>query len=405
MPDAQLPDPAKKMRVGFLHRFDARDKRSWSGILYSMAKALEPYVGEIVYLGPDNSFTTKFIIDNTARLNRVWTKLTGKALFTDHNRVLSKRLARVFERRIAQFPCDIIYAPVASVEIAYLKTDIPIVYLSDITWAQIVDYYPAFSSLSATGKAEAERTESAAIANASASIFPSQWAVDGACNHYGSPREFTFNVPMGANLEEPPSRAEALDRSLDGPLNLLLVGVDWERKGGEIAFECLTSLLDRGVDARLTICGCVPPPSFKHPKMTVIPFLDKRFPEQRLELSRLFHDAHFMLFPTRADALGVVTCEASAHGLPSLVTDTGGTGGALRDGVNGFLMPFEARGEAYADKILSLIAEPARYRELVVTSRDEYDRYLNWDSWGRSVAEVMEQVLHPALSPEMAGRT
>jgi hypothetical protein len=250
MSDTQSPGTKQRLRIGFVHRFDAKNIRSWSGIFYFMSRALEAHVGDVVYLGPDHSFGTKFIIDNTARVNRYWQRLTGKILATDKNRVLSNRLARFFESQIRRMPCDILFAPVASVEIAHLKTNLPIVYYSDITWEQIVDYYPEFTSVSDYGMAEGERIEASAITRANTAVYPSEWAADSACNDYGASRETTCKVSFGANLNDPPSRAQALNRSLNGPLKLLLVGVDWGRKGGAIAYECLISLLEAGVDAQ-----------------------------------------------------------------------------------------------------------------------------------------------------------
>jgi len=393
MPETPLQRSKQRPKIGFVHRFDARDIRSWSGIFFFMARALEDHVGEVVYLGPDKSAGTKFIVDNTARVNRFWQRLTGKFLATDKNRVLAKRLARFFEKRIEEMPCDILFAPVAAVEIAYLKTDLPIVYYSDITWNQIVDYYPEFSGVSAFGRAEGQLIESLAIARAKASAYPSEWAVESACDEYGSPRESTFKISFGANLNDPPSRASAICRSLSGPVNLLLVGVDWDRKGGAIALECLISLLEKGVDAHLTIMGCKPPVGVSHPRMHVIPFLSKHDPEQRKQIAQLFLQAHFMLLPTRADATPIVTCEASAFGLPTLATDTGGLQGSITYGVNGFLLPAEAHGDAYADKILSVIADPAGYDDLVVSTRNEFENNLNWDAWGRSMRNIFEMVL------------
>ncbi len=392
MPDA--PSTTPRLRIGFVHRFDARNIRSWSGTFYFMSKALEAHVGDVIYLGPDDSAGTKFIIDNVARVNRMWERITGKILATDHNRILSRRLGRFFERRLKQLQCDVLFAPVASVEIASLRTNVPIVYYTDITWAAIVDYYPEFSAVSKFGRAEGERIEAAAIRCAKASVYPSEWAVDSACNHYGAAPGTVFKISFGANLNDPPSRALALRHSLQSRVNLLLVGVDWERKGGKIAHECLLSLLDRGIDAHLTVVGCVPPAQFNHPSLRVIPFLNKNDPDQRKQIAQLFLESHFLLLPTRAEGLGIVTCEASAFGLPTIATDTGGVRGSLNDGVNGFLMPFDAAGDVYADKIAEVIAEPSRYAALVVSSRNEYESALNWDVWGKAMRSVMERVLN-----------
>lgn len=390
------------MRIGFVNQHDARNVRSWSGILHFMAKSLEEHVGEVVYLGPDDSLLTKLVRKISVRVNQICRLLSGKNLVMDQNRVLSYCVGRFFRRKIRRADCDILFAPSASIEIAHLRTDLPIVYFSDLTWAEIVDYYPEYSSLSPIARREGELIESAAIAKASAAIYPSDWAVSSARRHYHAPEAKTHKIQFGANLEEVPSRAAALDRTLGQVINLLWVGVDWHRKGGAIALDSLRSLLEMGENAELIICGTVPPDGVSHPRMRVIPFIDKTHIENRKELSRLFLDAHFMLFPTRAEATGIVTCEASAHGLPSLVTNTGGVGGAINDGVNGFLMPFDAGGMGYAQKIIEVIRDPERYHRLVQSTRDEYEQCLNWDVWGKSVRVVMEEVLQRA-APVYAG--
>jgi glycosyltransferase involved in cell wall biosynthesis len=399
MTESQLPRPTERLRIGFVHRFDARNIRSWSGIFFFMSRALEQHVGEVVYLGPDDSKGTRFIVDNIARANRVWQGIFGKSLATDHNRLLSHRLGRFFEKRLRESPCDILFAPVGSVEIANLRTSLPIVYFSDLTWNQIIEYYPDYSSISSFGRNEGERIESAAILGAKAAVYPSKWAADSACDHYGASRETTCSVSFGANLNDPPSRESALMHPLGSTIRLLLVGVDWERKGGAIAFECLSSLIERGMDAQLTILGCKPPAGVVHPRMHVIPFLSKHDPEQRKQIAKLFLDANFMLLPTRADATPIVISEASAFGLPTLASDTGGLRGSITEGENGFLLPYEARGNVYADKIAELSSSPVDYRKLVASSRATYENRLNWDAWGASMRSVFERVLGRKIDP------
>jgi glycosyltransferase involved in cell wall biosynthesis len=126
--------------------------------------------------------------------------------------------------------------------------------------------------------------------------------------------------------------------------------------------------------------------------MEIVPFLSKRDAVQRRKLSQLFLEANFFLFPTLAEAFGIVLCEASAHGLPSLVRDTGGVGGALTDGENGYLLPPEAKGKQYAEKILELVRDRGAYNALVKTSRRAYEERLNWDAWGRAMNPIFEQV-------------
>jgi glycosyltransferase involved in cell wall biosynthesis len=382
------------MKIGIVHRSDVADVRSLSGFPYFMAKALEKHVGEVVYLCPDDSLLTKAIENLGKALNRVSYAVVGRHLPSGHHHILSKRLARTLTPRLAQSGCDVLFAPVASAEIALLSTDIPIVYLSDLTWANIVDYYPGCTSLFEFAQVEGERIEAAAIAKASALIYPSTWAARTAIEHYKAEPGKVHCIPFGANFEEAdiPPRAAALRHSLERGIALLWVGVDWQRKGGAIAYDCLLELLNHGVDAELVVCGCVPPDRYRHPKLKIIPFLSKREPVQRRKLSQLFLDANFFLFPTLADATPIVLCEASAHGLPSLARNTGGVGGAVTDGENGYLLPPDATGKQYAEKIQTIVQERSIYDSLVRASRRTFEERLNWDAWGRAAKPIFDQV-------------
>jgi glycosyltransferase involved in cell wall biosynthesis len=92
----------------------------------------------------------------------------------------------------------------------------------------------------------------------------------------------------------------------------LLVGKDWHRKGGDIAFQTLISLLQKGVDAELVVVGCIPPAEIKHDKLIVIPYLNKNVPKERKQLDKLFMSSHFFILPTRADCSPIVTFEISS---------------------------------------------------------------------------------------------
>jgi glycosyltransferase involved in cell wall biosynthesis len=382
------------MKIGMLHRSNLAEVRSLSGVPYFMAKALQEHVGDVAYISLEDSFLTKAIEFTAKVLNRLSYATLRRHIATDHHRILSKQLGRAFGPRVQLSGCDVLFAPVASVEIAYLSTSIPIIYYSDLNWFDIVDYYPGCSSLFEFSRIEGEIIDAAALSKSSALIYPSEWAAKTAIEHYNVASHRVTLAPCGANFEpaDVPAREDALNHSLEGETVLLWIGVDWQRKGGSIAYDCLTALLDRKVDAKLVVCGCIPPERFSHPKIEVIPFLSKSNPEQRRRLSQLFLEATFFLFPTMAEAYGIVLCEASAHGLPSLVRDTGGVGGAIKDGENGFLMAPEAQGKQYAQKILEILQNPSAYEALVRSSRAVYEDKLNWDAWGRTVKPIFEQV-------------
>ncbi len=360
-----------------------------------MARSLQKYIGEVVHLGPDYTVPSRFISNSVRFAGRASLVLARRRWASDHSLFMSRRYSDVFSARLKNTDCDVIFAPNASTEIAHLETPIPIVYQTDLNWLNIVDYYPGFSSMSGFARRRGEIIEAAAIRRARAVIYPSQWAGNTAIHHYGADPSRVFCVPLGANIQEEnvPPRERALQHPLTGQISLLWIGVDWKRKGGPEALDCLRELLARGVDATLTVIGCIPPPRYNHPNMAVIPFLRKKNPEERKKLSELFLQANFFILPTHAEAFGVVFCEASAHGLPSIARNTGGVAGAVSHGKNGYLMPPEADGHAYASTILEIIQNPDDYQRLVASSRDTWEKHLNWDAWGRAMKPIFESVV------------
>src|SRR5262249_43667081 len=172
------------------------------------------------------------------------------------------------------------------------------------------------------------------------------WAAASAIHDYqADPRKVVF-IPFGANIEDVPPLAEALAPRAGPPCRLLFVGRQWKRKGGDMAFAILTTLLQRGVDAELTVVGSVPPGGATHPRLTVIPYLDKEVPEDRRRIRNLFLNSHFFVLPTQADCSPIAICEANAFGLPVLTTDVGGVPSLIKSGRNGFMFPLSAPAAA-----------------------------------------------------------
>jgi glycosyltransferase involved in cell wall biosynthesis len=169
----------------------------------------------------------------------------------------------------------------------------------------------------------------------------------------------------------------------------LFVGVEWERKGGDIAYETLLKLEEMGIETELIVCGCVPPNGMTHPRMRVIPFLDKNDAQQGCEIEKLYTMADFFLLPTRADCTPMVFSEANAFGLPVITTDTGGISSVICNGENGYLLPLAARGDDYADLIANIYQDQQRYLRLVQSSRGAFEERLNWDVWGRRVHDIL----------------
>ena len=376
------------MRIAFLTHDDPLDSHSWSGILIYMLRSLERHCGEVVPLGPAGK--SWFLAGKiAARLMR----LAGKNIDPSHTVFLAKRWAKIFARKLVQADFDVIFAPVGSTEIAFLETSLPIVSYADLTAGFFINYAASLREITPWSIAQMKTVEGSALHRADRLVYASQWAANLAMKEYGIREEKISVVPMGANLDQIPSLDEILairNERAEGSCRLLFIGVDWERKGGSTALDAMRELRARGIDASLTVVGCVPPANAVGQGMEVIPFLDKAIPEQRRRLDKLLLQSDFMLFPTRREAYGVVCCEANAFGLPLIASDGGGV--PVWNGENGILLRAEASGREYADTIQALMKDPARYMEMARSGREAFDTKLNWDSWGKSMAEIFKAV-------------
>ena len=354
------------LKIAFASTHDPRDVRACSGIPHFAYRALQRHVGEVTLLQPPALHRN--IVTRTARAAayalRSWRELSPRNF-------------------------DVALVHGAALIGSFAPRRIPLVYTSDVTWQVYEGYYPAVYRRPAELRLR-RALERRCLRRADLLVFSSQWAADSAVRHYGVPAERVEVIPYGANLPVAPPHHGPEGRAHAPVLELLFLGVNWERKGGAYALEAVRALNRWGVPAHLTVCGCVPPADEEVPGcVTVIPFLDKGVPADAARFHDLLRRAHFLLLPTRADATPIAFCEANAHGLPVITTRTGGIPSVVEDGVNGRLLPLSASGEDFA----RVIADEWRDREAWVRAshraRQRFEERLNWDAWGRSLSAAL----------------
>lgn len=381
----------KRLKIAFLTALDPKDRSccSWTATMYYMGQALEKHCGEVDYLGPikTNERRVGNLIHKVSRL------LFKKNFLYERSFFLARKHAQVAAERLVQVPFDVIVAPIGTTETAFLHTNIPIVLVKDATFALLHNYYDKFSNLWERSVREASLLEELGNRRASLLTFTSAWAANSAIQDHGADPCKVHVVPFGANFDSPPPIEVIEKRKQSDCCRLLFVGADWQRKGGDIAFETLLKLEEMGVQAELIVCGCTPLEKISHERMRVIPFLNKNNEKQRKELETLFETSDFLILPTRSDCVPTVLCEAAAYGLPVVTTNTGGIPDVVGDGENGFTLPLSARGAEYAEVIAQVYRDEQRYAELVRSSRAVFDNRLCWDAWGMAHKQLIFEML------------
>lgn len=388
-----MSEENKRLKIALVTAIDAQDKRSWSGIFYYTAQALQKYCGDVYYIGPKHAPERVSNKAFSKQLQGLLKKLLRRYFVYDYHISVAKKFAKAANQKLAEHAFDIIVSPTSITEVSFLETDIPIVLIEDGTFALLHNYYPQYTNLLTRTVRQLHTVTNRAIHKSGALIYSSRWAAQSAIDDYHADPQKVYAVPMGANFDNAPPKEIILKKKKSDRCRLLFVGVDWQRKGGEIAFEALLKLEEMGIQAELIVCGCVPPEAFSHERMKVIPFLNKNDEKQYKELEQLYISSDFLLLPTRNECYGIVFCEANAFGLPVITTSTGGVPEVVRDGENGFVLPLSARGAEYAEVIARIYRDDQRYAELVRSSRAAFDDRLNWDSWGITVKKILTEML------------
>ena len=383
-----MPTTDSRLRIGFATRRDARDARSWSGIPYRMAASLATQGAEILHIGPMEVSDLR----TSVRLQKVRRRLGLRPALPMQSRAASRSFARQISDAVQDVDPQVIFSPVGSAILSDFGGTLPTVYSSDATFRLMQGYYPKYTNITSRAAREADVVERRTIERSDLIVYPTEWVARSAIDHYGADTQKVHVVPYGANID-PPDRERALAERQAGPLRLLFVGVDWQRKGGDIAMHAAETLNRRGTEAALTVIGCRPPAQREDAWLTVIPFLDKNDPAARAELAEHYLNADVFILPTRQECYGIVFCEAAAYGLPVVATDTGGVSGVVRHGETGRLLPPEAEGPDYADAIESILSTPGGLTEYRRNARDEYESCLNWDAWAARVYLLMQELV------------
>lgn len=363
-------------KFAYLSTENPNNKRVWSGTHYSILKQLKT-IGTVDVLGP---YEPKFEIFIKRIINQIIFKLFNKRIAYRHSTLVAKKFGKYFTEKLKNKSFDFIIAPAASGEIAFLKTKIPIIYITDGTFNGCLNYHKNLSLLTNSSQQEGELIEQLAINKSKLIIASSEWCSKSIINHYNKESKHVVTLPYGANLENIPNSILSKKIDKNEIFKLLFVGVYWENKGGPIVISAFNKLISENYKIELTIVGCEPNEDL--PKgVTVIPFLDKNNKEGQLKMMDFFLSHHALILPTRFDCTPIVINEASAFAMPSLVSNTGGVNGHLINNVNGYLLDYNDDGSGYSKIISEWINNPISYSKISESTLNQYLNFNNWDKW------------------------
>ena len=378
------------MELVYATDVDATNIHNWSGLAWYYRKMLDQAGCDVTMIdSSDMPYPFPLKIKK-----HVINKL-GRQLYSPRFNInVSKHYAAHIHEKVA--PGSLILSP-NTVVLAYLKKNLKKVLYSDATFDSLLKLYPQYSRYTTQCLLEGQAIDQQAILNSDLLLYTSQWAADSAIQHYGADPAKIHLVPFGANLDNLPSYKEVKEtistRLQNEQINLLFLGIDWKRKGGEHALAVMNELNKLGFPATLHVVGVKDLRILEnHPHVVNHHFISKATREGQQRLGKLLAASHFLLLPTLADCTPVACSEANAFGVPCLTSDVGGLKSVIKNEVNGHTFTHDHFVKNTVSYIISIMESKAAYEELCYSSYNTYATELNWKSIGHKIVQILKNM-------------
>ncbi len=217
-----------------------------------------------------------------------------------------------------------------------------------------------------------------------------QWAKDSLVTDYGVSAQNVTVIPPGVDManwsfgKEKAERPQATDRSP----RLLIVGGDFERKGGRYLLEayrkglnqtCSLDIVTKEQWVQKEIEGLEG--ARVHYGLTA----------NSAPLKELYANADIFVFPTLADCLPIAVMEAMAAGLPVVATDVGALREEVVPGRNGIVVP-PKDSNAIIEAVQQLVKDGALRQEMARQSREIAEQTFNADTNYNRILNLMRSI-------------
>lgn len=366
--------------VSFANPF--KDRFDWSGTTYKIRESIEDAGFKVIWIPLKNDG----ILFKASKVVRAILQLiTRRPWLTGCHFPLDARLTGLsIDKRLVD-KCDYLFFPGGAQYILHREIGKPFIYYTDASIFGLIDYYiKGYSKFSYN---VSKKMEAKAVQLARINIRSSKWAADSVINDCGGDPAHNYVLEFGPNIDT--KDIKRVKPYNNGELHILFSGVDWERKGGETAFNTVKLLRAKGIDAHLYIVGIKElDKKYQCDFVTNVGFLNKNNPKQYAQYINFFEQCNVLLLPTKAECSAIVFSEAAAFGIPIYTYDTGGTTNYVLDGINGRTLKLGSDSNDFADAIIHDI-ENNKLREFSDNDEELVRKKLSWQAWSKRFREIM----------------
>jgi glycosyltransferase involved in cell wall biosynthesis len=210
----------------------------------------------------------------------------------------------------------------------------------------------------------------------------SEWLADSFVRDFGVPRSKLHVVGAGINMSKLPRVPQ---RSWVVP-RYLLVGQDFERKGGRYLLEAFETVRESLPEAELIIVG--PELHLSRPGVRCSGFLDKSNSTDLARLQELFLSATALVLPSIYEPFGISLIEGMAYALPCIASDRCAMPEIVRHGETGIVIPAED-SQALATAMVELGRNPNSASRMGLAGRHRVESSFTWSKVTSKIKTIL----------------
>jgi glycosyltransferase involved in cell wall biosynthesis len=220
----------------------------------------------------------------------------------------------------------------------------------------------------------------AVMKKAAAFTVWSDWAKTSLIDDYGAPADKVTVLHPGTVISSFPEPMTRKPPAAGKPLNILFVGGDFARKGGDLLLETVRQHFRGRVELHLVTGADLPSGDGV--------FVHRGLKPLSAALLRRFAEADVFILPTRGDCLAMVLGESMAACLPIITTRVGAHAEAVEDGRSGFLIDRDDAA-ALRDRIDRLERDRALCFDMGMRSREIGEARFNMQTNANRIADLL----------------
>jgi len=161
------------MKIAYVTTYNSSDIHAWSGLGAHILRALQSCGFQTETIG---GLRKKYAFVSGIK-KALYATVLSKTYLRDREPTILKDYARQVESALACISCDVVFSP-GTIPIAYVRTEKPIVFWTDATFAGMTDFYPAVSNLCTETITNGNKMEALALSKCHIAIYSSEWAAN-----------------------------------------------------------------------------------------------------------------------------------------------------------------------------------------------------------------------------------